>query len=548
MTDKARHRPAELVGAIVSMPSTVMEDGVPMHPDMLVWMLPDGRVQGTELGPPGEVLPKACDSLRQTMSNPLVGSARPPRSIRVAAADLAEALRAEFPEVDVFVGPTPEVDALLAAMSGDLQQPRNGLLQALEDGVPEGAIEALFDAAREHFRAQPWQVFVHDSDVIGVSIESLGIHDAVISVIGQLGDTLGWVLFPDVEAYETQIAAARALERGEEATLPDQMGLTFDPVWEAPEQLVERADTANWPVASEEAWPNLLAVADAATTMRPLSSRDIAVAEAVTRALTRVARDPADLLAAQRRREEETWVLPIDIESLCVEVKLRSPLAERLRPLRAPQELLDSMLAIEDFDEEEARQQLRELQDELLLGLWTSPEAEALPELHWSGFVLDLAFDSIGATLPRFGPGHLEEMLFDVLPRKASIEPGAAHEIVAELEALFRYLARAGEPTRARACLQVLQGDTADRLQAALADPSLYGPAKQTVMSALADGVDMSNRDEMEAWMLRQQMSSGPPRRPVATADDQRAPRAQADAKKRKRKRKAARKARKRSK
>lgn len=546
MTDKSRHRPADMVGAIVTMPATVMEEGVPTHPDMLVWMLPDGRVQGSEIGAPGEVLPKACDSLRQTMLKPLVGPARWPRRMRVASADLAEVLRAEFPEMDVFVGPTPEIDTLLAAMAEDLGQPRNGLLQALEDGVPEPAIVALFDAASEHFHAQPWQVFVRDSDVIGVVIEALGVRDGVISIIGQLGEAFGWVLFPDVAAYESQIAAVGAIERGEEGTLPEQMGLTFDPVWEIPEPLVERADAADWPVASGEAWPNLLAVGGAAMAMRPLSVRDVAVAEAITRALTQVALDPTDLLAAQRRREEGVLVLPIAIEGQTVEVKLRTPLAERLRPLRSAQELLALMLAIEDFDAEEAREQLWGLQEELLLGLWTAPEAGALPDIHWSDFVLDSAFNATGEILPRFGPGDLDEVLFDVLPRKASIDPEAAHEIVAELQALFRYLAREGDLTSAKACLQFLEGDTADRLQAALADTSAYGPAKQMVMGALAEGVDLSDRDEMEAWMLRQQMSLEFPERPVDSAEDRRAKRAQAEAKKRKRK--AAKTARKRSK
>jgi len=152
----------------------------------------------------------------------------------------------------------------------------------------------------------------------------------------------------------------------------------------------------------------------------------------------------------------------------------------------------------------------------------------------------------IGEILPRFGPEELDEVLFDVLPSKASIDSEAAHEIVAELQALFRYLAREGELARAEACLQFLEGDTADRLQAALADTSAYGPAKQMVMGALAEGVDLSDREEMDAWMLRQQMSLEFPERPVDSAEDRRAKRAQAEAKKRKRK--AAKKARKRSK
>lgn len=546
MTDKTRHRPADLVGAIVSMPATVMEEGVPTHPDMLVWMLPDGRVQGSELGSPGEVLAMACDSLRQTLANPLVASVRSPRSIRVSAADLAEVLRAEFPDIDVFVGPTPEVDTLMAAMADDLMLPRNGLLQALDDDVGEPAVAALFDAASDHYRARPWQVFVRDTDVIGVSIEALDLHDGVISVIGQLGEVLGWVLHPSVAAYEQQIAAVKAAERGEEGSLPEQMGLTFDPVWEVAEALIERADEADWPVASEEAWPNLLAVGPDAETMRPLSAQDLAVAEAITRALTAVAQDPDALLAAQRRREEDAWVLPVAIEGQTVEVKLRTPLAERLKPLRQAEELLAAMLAIEDFDAAGAREQLWELQDELLLGLWSAPEAQALPDVHWSAFVLDTAFDSTGDILPRFVPGALDEVLFDVLPRKASIEPETAHEIVAELQALFHYLARAGGMRSAAACVQFLEGDTADRLQAELADTSRYGPAKRMLMGAVAAGVDPSDREGMEAWMLQQQLALGTPKQSAATAQDRRAQRAQADAKKRKRK--AAKKARKRSK
>jgi hypothetical protein len=49
-----------------------------------------------------------------------------PNRIRVASADLAPELARAFPELEMIVGLTPEVDTLLTALAEDWGLPQNG--------------------------------------------------------------------------------------------------------------------------------------------------------------------------------------------------------------------------------------------------------------------------------------------------------------------------------------------------------------------------------------------------------------------------------------
>ena len=149
----------------------------------------------------------------------------------------------------------------------------------MTDGVPDAAaIASLFDAAWGLPWAGPWNLFPSDGDVLGITMEALDLHEGVVSVMGLLGEQLGWIFDADVATFEAQLSAARALDRGEEASLPPRMGLAFDSRTEVPASLVERALLADWPVAADEAWPNRLAVGGEAGSLRALSARDFAVA------------------------------------------------------------------------------------------------------------------------------------------------------------------------------------------------------------------------------------------------------------------------------
>lgn len=166
-----------------------------------------------------------------------------------------------------------------------------------------------------------------------------------------------------------------------------------------------------------------------------------------------------------------------------------------------------------------------------------SPEAEGLELKYLYRTVMELGAQYLGETIATLSADGLREVLFEVFPRKLSIDPKEAGATVDETRALYRFLQREFDLPQAKACLSVLGPTSARRLEAALADKSKYGMAKAMVMVGLDAGVDMSSQESLEAWMRSVEGKPLPPSIPLPGARVAK-----------KAKRKAARKARKRSK
>jgi hypothetical protein len=217
---KKKRAGVEWVGGVIAMPAYVMDEGKPYRPAALVWMGADGAVLGSAVEKSGEILAVASDSLRSTIEQPIFGRAHAPQRVRVASSDLAKTLRAGHPSIDVVCAPTPEIDALFAAMrdkmseGGDLEQ------SYLAPDIGPDEIASFFRAAAGLFRAKPWKVVPSDQSLFSVTIDEFGLHDALMSVIGQMGDSLGFVLFAGMDDFETYLDAADAIERGDEPTMP----------------------------------------------------------------------------------------------------------------------------------------------------------------------------------------------------------------------------------------------------------------------------------------------------------------------------------------
>jgi hypothetical protein len=81
-----------------------------------------------------------------------------------------------------------------------------------------------------------------DASVLRVSIEALGVRDAVLSVIGQAGRSFDWILFTNEEAFEQFLEVGEAVQAGEEPTrTPTQMALTFERGADVEWAMAERA-------------------------------------------------------------------------------------------------------------------------------------------------------------------------------------------------------------------------------------------------------------------------------------------------------------------
>ena len=85
----------------------------------------------------------------------------------------------------------------------------------------------MFRSAARLYRARPWDVIPSDNSLIGVTSEPLGLHDAVVSVIGQAGKVHGFVLFANLDDFYQFGDASDRAERGESAQFPCHLALTY---------------------------------------------------------------------------------------------------------------------------------------------------------------------------------------------------------------------------------------------------------------------------------------------------------------------------------
>lgn len=311
------------MGGIVSMPAYVTGEGDPYRPETLFWMGAEGAVLGHTVGKPGELVRLARESLRSTIAQPMFGRPHAPDRVRVASPELAEVLRAGQSGIEVVCAPTPEIDAVFAAMR---------------------------------------------------------------------------------------------------------------------ERMNDDAET-------EQSYGD-------------------------------------------------------------VEVSLRAPSEREPRGYEPPYDVLADLFELgKDGDEIDAEAR-RPLEDALVRRFAASPEAKALTDIQACQFVMDFAADYFNATIAT--PRELREIVFDIIPRKVSIEASAASWIIEENRAFYAFLEREFGLEQADACLRALGGDAVKKLEAALSDTSKFGMAKSLFMGGRKAGFDMDSKEGVEAWMRVMQSQSLP--------------------------------------
>jgi len=141
------------------------------------------------------------------------------------------------------------------------------------------------------------------------------------------------------------------------------------------------------------------------------------------------------------------------------------------------------------------------LEDELVRRFVASPEAKTLSDVQACHFVMDFAASYFGATIATLSPAELREIVFEIIPRKVSIEASAASWIVEEARAFYAFLKREFGLKQADACLRVLAADAVKKLEAALSDSSNFGMAKSMFMGGREAGFDMDTKGGIDAWM-----------------------------------------------
>lgn len=502
------------------MPGYVNDDAEPYRPAALFWMDERGAVLGSTVGKPREVLGSAAASLQSAIEQPMIGRPHAPARVRVASAELALVLRDAHPSIEVVCAPTPEIDGLFAMLRDKLAEDSDAEQSYLAPGIDAAAVGSFFRAAAGLFRAAPWKVVPGDQDLFAVTIESLGLHEAAMSVIGQMGESLGLVLFSGFDDFAAFIDAADAIERGEEAAMPPHVSLNFERGADLGASMRKEIAEHRWVVAGADAYPWLVAV-DEDLVARPPTSREIAIAEAIALALCKVLGDEKSLVRAWEGGEPIAHTVSVRTHAGDIDVMLRAPY-ERAVSDRPPFDVLTDLFELTKDGEEIDCDTRRALEDELVDAFVASPEALALAdEVGSCRLVMDLAANYFGVTIATLGAAQLREVVFELIPRRVSMEAGEARAVVEENRAFFAFMKREYQLAQADACMRVLAGDAVKKLEAALCDPRKFGMAKSLLMTGRDAGFDMETKEGIEAWMRVAQGKPlpGPARGPaLATA------------------------------
>jgi hypothetical protein len=502
-----RKKGVEWVGGLVAMPAYVTGEGEPYRPELLLWMNAEGALVGTTTAKPGELLTTAGEHLRSTIERPMFGRAQTPARVRVASLELADALRASHPALDVVCAPTPEIDDAISSMREMMDERGDAEQTYLGPDIDEDAVASFFRAAAGLFRAKPWQVVPDDESLFSVTIESLDMRDAVMSVIGQMGQSHGLVFFRGIDDFEAYLDAAEAMENGEEPRMPPHFALNFERGAELSASLRKEVAKHRWELAGPNAYPWVVAV-DADLVARPPTGKELTVVEAIARALPHVLGERDALAAAWNGGEPMTRTLTVQVHAGAIDVTLRAPYAQK--PARPPFEAMAALFDLAKGGEEIDSERRRELEDELVEKFVASPEAKALANVQACHFVMDFGADYFGATIATLGPRELREILFEIIPRKVSTDASTARAIVQETRAFYTFLKREYALEQADACLRVLGGDAVKRLEDALSNSSNFGIAKSLFMAGREAGFDMDSKEGIEAWMRATQGNALP--------------------------------------
>jgi hypothetical protein len=144
--------------------------------------------------------------------------------------------------------------------------------------------------------------------------------------------------------------------------------------------------------------------------------------------------------------------------------------------------------------------------DGLMEAFSASPEARPLLDSGAGvGYVenmMDFAFGYLGVNVATMTLRDFNEILFDLFPRKMSMEPGRAAAVVEELRAFWQFVHREYRSSSAEKIAASLDPHATDRLEKKLSDPANWGMAKSMLMMGQKAGFDMTTQAGLDAFML----------------------------------------------
>ena len=161
----------------------------------------------------------------------------------------------------------------------------------------------------------------------------------------------------------------------------------------------------------------------------------------------------------------------------------------------------------DEYNEELDEEQLADYIDALMNEFEESPEGAEFAEkfetsVQWAASYMHYTATYLGETPATMTARDTREVVFDIFPRKVSVESERAGEIIAELRAFWLFLKRTRSVEQADAMLDMLTDEDAEHLEADLSNPDNFGMAKSMFMLGQAAGFDMTTQEGLDEFMV----------------------------------------------
>lgn|GEM_PF-3378045 len=359
-------------------------------------------------------------------------------------------------------------------------------------------------------RAAPWEPEKAPPKPLFVSLGSQNIQDAVLQPLGRDGGRRGIALIAGPDDHEAWLALEASGGSPEYAPGFPRLELTFGSLDEAHPHV--KAVLEDDDRGTRDAVPSVRTF-DSDGEAEPGTLDDMIITESVAAALASVldaSSDDNELLDAWQANEPASRAARSGNDAIEVELSTRPLTSEAAL---TPGELLDALRDLGDDDGWLAESRTRyALEYRLDRRFARSPEASGLQGTwYWQTFA-QFAASHIGQTIATLDADGLDEVVFDIVPRKVSADVDYSRPFIDCLSALYRWLGREYALPQATSCLALLDApDAVQRLEGLMGDSANFDPAKAMVMQARAAGIDPSTPEG--AMQMREMFSL--PREPM---------------------------------
>ena len=495
----------EWIGGFVASPGYVTGEGDPYQPILVAWMNAEQLVVGMAVSRPDDLEKDLVASLHKAISKPMAGTPVTPDRIRIADPALISHLHNAFPGIEFIQAPTPELDEIGNSMRESMGVGSNPAPTYLESGAEPAAVGEMFRAAAELYRAAPWETIPHDQCLIGVSIPALGIENAALSIVGRMLQHFGFLFFSTLIDYERYLTTTDRMRREMPTDTPVYTALTFESGADLNPAIRKEISENGWQVENANAYPELF-TPDKNQLVRPIVPRDITLVQLLCSSLPELLDTVGDAYTAwlpTSKIVDYPVAVSLHDELVTVKFTIPFPYQEALQANRTSSPLIAKLVAHGRASGDVDLDALQPLHAELQNGFRLSPEYDALDNdrIDISSLICEFAATYLNNTIATLQSSDLEEILYDIVPRKVAYDASDAKACIEEARAFYHYLNREHGLFQASECLDVLTNTAVQELSEALSDEDNFGMGKSLLTAASKLGYDTETQEGLNAFM-----------------------------------------------